>query len=66
MAGVARNGEHERLAARGEPDPSLATSPNCPTNGVHLRAVQRGRYLTLETMVSISDDLAIGLPAMVI
>jgi len=29
-------------------------------------AVQRGRYMTLETMAGISDDLAIGLPAMVI
>ena len=28
--------------------------------------VQRGRYMTLETMAGISDDLAIGLPAMVI
>ena len=29
-------------------------------------AVQRGRYMTLETIAGISDDLAIGLPAMVI
>lgn len=29
-------------------------------------AVQRGRYMTLETMAGICDDLAIGLPAMVI
>jgi len=29
-------------------------------------AVQRGRYMTLETMAGISDDLAIGLPEMVI
>ena len=29
-------------------------------------AVQRGRYMTLETIAGICDDLAIGLPAMVI
>ena len=29
-------------------------------------AVQRGRYMTLETIAGLSDDLAIGLPAMVI
>jgi len=29
-------------------------------------AVQRARYMTLETIVGLSDDLAIGLPAMVI
>jgi len=29
-------------------------------------AVQRGRYMTQETMAGISEDLAIGLPAMVI
>ena len=29
-------------------------------------AVQRAQYLTLETIAGLSDDLAIGLPAMVI
>jgi transposase-like protein len=29
-------------------------------------AVQRGRYMTLETMAGITDDVAIGLPATVI
>ena len=29
-------------------------------------AVQRGRYMTLETIAGLSDDLAIGLPEMVI
>lgn len=29
-------------------------------------AVQRGQYMTLETISGLSDDIAIGLPAMVI
>jgi transposase-like protein len=29
-------------------------------------AVQRARYMTLETMAALSDDPAVGLPAMVI
>lgn len=29
-------------------------------------AVQRARYMTLETIAGLSDDLTIGLPAMVI
>jgi putative transposase len=29
-------------------------------------AVQRARYMTLETMAALSDDPALGLPAMVI
>ena len=29
-------------------------------------AVQRGRYMTLETMAALSDDPIVGLPAMVI
>ena len=29
-------------------------------------AVQRARYMTLETMASLSDDPIVGLPAMVI
>jgi hypothetical protein len=30
------------------------------------RAVQRARYMTLETMAALSDDAIVGLPAMVI
>jgi hypothetical protein len=30
------------------------------------RAVQRARYMTLETMTTLSDDPVVGLPAMVI
>jgi hypothetical protein len=29
-------------------------------------AVQRARYMTLETMAKMSDDAIVGLPAMVI
>jgi hypothetical protein len=29
-------------------------------------AVQRARYMTLETMAALSDDAIVGLPAMVI
>jgi hypothetical protein len=29
-------------------------------------AVQRARYMTLETMATLSDDAIVGLPAMVI
>jgi hypothetical protein len=29
-------------------------------------AVQRARYMTLETMATLSDDLVLGLPAMAI
>jgi hypothetical protein len=29
-------------------------------------AVQRARYMTLETMATLSDDPVVGLPAMVI
>ena len=38
----------------------------CVPDGIPAEGVQRARYMTLEIIAGLSDDLAIGLPAMVI
>ena len=57
--------EHEH-ASRWATLVSIAGKIGCTAQTLHQWAVQRARYMTLETMATLSDDPVVGLPAMVL